>query len=294
MPGHGHGPGARADVLLIEDEPGDALMVRESFAAAGTVNRFHVIPDGQRALRFLRRAGEYADAARSALILLDLNLPGLHGLDILAQIKADPALAIIPVIVLSASRDPRDITRAYARHANAYITKPADLDSYDEMARQIDSCFLSLITLPPPAPDRPGRPLRQGPPGTAGPQPGGVRPGTLRSVTEGGALPPRSAPGAPARHSRHMHGPGLRPGPMLPQPGRNRQTRRTPADHGCAHFPGSPRLLAALTGPPRPPGQSPASPAARSAAAGEPGRRNHEPCPAVDFRHRPFVERVAS
>ncbi len=145
----GSGSGAPADVLLIDDDPGDALMIREAFTAAGTGSRFHVLPDGDQALRFLRRDGQYAAAARPALILLDLDLPGLHGLDVLAQIKADPVLAIIPVIVLSGSRDPGNVTRAYARHANAYITKPADLDAYDEMVKQIHGCFLTLITLPP-------------------------------------------------------------------------------------------------------------------------------------------------
>jgi CheY-like chemotaxis protein len=143
-------------------------MVRESFAATGTGTRFHVIPDGPRALRFLRHAGEYADAPRPALILLDLHLPGMGGLDILIQIKTDPDLAIIPVIVLSASGDPADITRAYARHANAYITKPADLDSYDELAKQIDGCFLGLIT---PAAPAPGPPARET--GPQDPSPGG-------------------------------------------------------------------------------------------------------------------------
>lgn len=92
------GPGHEnpADLLLIEDDPADALMVRESFAAASPGSRLHVIPDGDEALRFLRRAGEYAAAPRPALILLDLNLPGMGGLDILARVKADPALAIIP------------------------------------------------------------------------------------------------------------------------------------------------------------------------------------------------------
>ena len=145
------GPGHEnpADVLLIEDDPADALMVRESFAAASPATRLHVIPGGDEALRFLHRAGEYAAAPRPALILFDLHLPGTSGLDILAQVKTDPALAIIPVIVLSGSRDPGDITRAYARHTNAYITKPRDLDGYDAVIKQISGCFLGLITLPP-------------------------------------------------------------------------------------------------------------------------------------------------
>lgn len=91
------------DVLLVEDDPGDALMVREYFKDSGKNNRFHVIPDGHQALQFLRRAGRYTAAPRPGLVLLDLNLPGLHGLDVLAEIKADPDLMIIPVVILSSS-----------------------------------------------------------------------------------------------------------------------------------------------------------------------------------------------
>lgn len=143
----GHDP---VDVLLVEDDPGDALMVRESFAQAGKNNRFHVVPDGHQALRFLRRAGEHAGAPRPGLILLDLNLPGLHGLEVLAQVKADPELMIIPVVVLSSSRHPDDIRRSYEMHANAYIIKPADFDGFDDMMKRIDACFLGLIEPPPP------------------------------------------------------------------------------------------------------------------------------------------------
>lgn len=146
MSEHEQGP---VDVLLVEDDPGDALMTRESFTQAGKNNRFHRIPDGHEALRFPRRAGEYARAPRPGLILLDLNLPGLHGLDILAQIKADPDLGIIPVVILSSSQDPDDIRRSYEMHASAYIVKPTDLDGFDAMIKQIDACFLGLIRLPP-------------------------------------------------------------------------------------------------------------------------------------------------
>ena len=146
MSGPGQDP---VDVLLVEDDPGDALMTRESFAQAGKNNRFHVIPDGHEALRFLRRQGEYARAPRPGLILLDLNLPGLHGQDVLAEIKADPDLKIIPVVILSTSGHPDDIKRSYEMHASAYIVKPADSDGYDAVIKQIDACFLGLIQLPP-------------------------------------------------------------------------------------------------------------------------------------------------
>ena len=148
----GHSP---VHVLIVDDDPGDALMVYESFAQAGDDRRFHLVPDGQRALRFLRRDGDYADAPRPGLVLLDLNMPGLHGLEVLARIKADPVLKLIPVIVLSSSQDLADITASYARHANAYIVKPLDLDGYTTVIRQVDAFFLGLAQ-PAPAPG-PGR-----------------------------------------------------------------------------------------------------------------------------------------
>jgi|SRR5271170_3153783 len=97
------------DVLLVDDDPGDALMVGESFAHNRPNGRFHVVTDRRQALRFLRRTGEFADAPRPGLILLDLNLPGLHDLEVLAEIKTDPALMVIPVVILSSSRHPDDI-----------------------------------------------------------------------------------------------------------------------------------------------------------------------------------------
>lgn len=136
------------DVLLVEDDPGDALMARETFALANENSRFHVVPDGERAMRFLRRTDEFADAPVPRLVLLDLNLPGLHGLEVLAQIKADAKLMIIPVIVLSSSRHPDDIRRSYAAHANAYIVKPLDFDGFADIIRKIDACFIGLIQPP--------------------------------------------------------------------------------------------------------------------------------------------------
>ncbi len=138
------------DVLLVEDDPGDALMVGEYFDQAGRNSRFHVIPDGQQALQFLRQTGEYSAAPRPGLILLDLNLPGLHGHEVLTQIKADPELRIIPVVILSSSRHPDDIKRSYELHANAYIVKPTDFDGFEDMIKKIDACFLGLIEPPPP------------------------------------------------------------------------------------------------------------------------------------------------
>ena len=136
------------DVLLIEDDPGDALMARETFELANKNCRFHVVPDGPAGLRFLRQAGEYAGAPVPRLILLDLNLPGMHGLEVLAAVKADPELMIIPVVVLSSSHHPDDIRRSYASHANAYIVKPADFDGFADTIKKIDACFVGLIQTP--------------------------------------------------------------------------------------------------------------------------------------------------
>ena len=137
------------DVLHVEDDPGYALMVRKSLARAGSSGRLHAVTDGRQALQFLRQAGEHATAPRPGLVILDLSLPGLHGLDVLAEIKADPGLLTIPVVILSSSTHPGDITRSYELHANAYIVKPADPDRFDDVIRVIDTCFLSLIEPPP-------------------------------------------------------------------------------------------------------------------------------------------------
>ncbi len=139
----------RIDVLLIEDDPGDALMTRDALTEANKHSRFHLAPNGEEALRFLRRDGEFAQAPRPGLILLDLNLPGQHGLEVLAQLKSDPDPGVIPVVVLSSSQHPDDIRRSYELHANAYIVKPADFDGFADVVRRIDACFLGLIQPPP-------------------------------------------------------------------------------------------------------------------------------------------------
>jgi CheY-like chemotaxis protein len=138
------------DVLHVEDDPGYALIVRKSFAQASRNCRFHAVTDGRQALRFLRRAGEHAGAPRPGLIILDLDLPGLHGLEVLAEIKADPDLMIISVVILSSSRNPGDIRRGYELHANAYVVKPEDMDGFDGVIRGIAACFTGLIERPPP------------------------------------------------------------------------------------------------------------------------------------------------
>jgi CheY-like chemotaxis protein len=141
-------PGA-GNVLLVEDDPGDVLMIREGFEQAGASARLHVAGDGDQAMRFLRRAAGYADAPRPDLILLDLNLPVRSGLEVLAEVKTDVGLLTIPVVVVTTSRSQDDIWRSYTLHANAYVTKPPDFDAFVTAVRQIAGCFLDLIELPP-------------------------------------------------------------------------------------------------------------------------------------------------
>jgi CheY-like chemotaxis protein len=135
-----------ADVLLVEDDPGDALLIEESFGPAETSNRrCHVASHADEALRFVRRTGEFADAPRPKLILLDLKLGETHGLEVLAELKRDNDLLAIPVVVLSSSRHPTDVDRSYALHANGYIVKPVGLDDFADAIKTIDACFLRLI-----------------------------------------------------------------------------------------------------------------------------------------------------
>ncbi len=136
------------EVLLIEDDPGDELMTREAFADNKIGNRLHVARDGEEALDFLYRRGEHAGAPRVDLILLDLNLPKYDGRQVLGQIRADPELTHTPVVVLTTSSSEEDILRSYKLHANAYVTKPVDVNQFVAAVRQIDEFFLSVVRLP--------------------------------------------------------------------------------------------------------------------------------------------------
>ncbi|WP_329131565.1 response regulator [Streptomyces sp. NBC_00670] len=135
-------------VLLVEDDPGDELMTREAFEDNKINNTLHVVRDGQEALDFLYRNGTYGDAPRPDLILLDLNLPKYDGRQVLQRIKSDEELAHIPVVVLTTSSAEEDILRSYRLHANAYVTKPVDLNQFIAAVRQIDEFFVSVVKLP--------------------------------------------------------------------------------------------------------------------------------------------------
>ncbi|MEV6239595.1 response regulator [Lentzea sp. NPDC051838] len=136
------------DVLLVEDDPGDALMTQEAFEHHKIRNTLHVVKDGVEALEFLRREGQYENAPRPGLILLDLNLPRKDGREVLSEVKGDPELRHIPVVVLTTSEAEEDILRSYSLHANAYVTKPVDFDRFIEVVRQIDDFFVTVVKLP--------------------------------------------------------------------------------------------------------------------------------------------------
>jgi CheY-like chemotaxis protein len=136
------------EVLLVEDDPGDELMTREAFEDNKIGNRLHVARDGEEALDFLYRRGEHTGAPRMDLILLDLNLPKYDGRQILERVKSDPGLAHIPVVVLTTSSSEEDILRSYKLHANAYVTKPVDVNQFIAAVRQIDDFFVSVVRLP--------------------------------------------------------------------------------------------------------------------------------------------------
>ena len=136
-------------VLLVEDDPGDVMLVREAFSDHKVGNVLSVVSDGVEAMRFVRGEGEYASVERPDLVLLDLNLPRKSGAEVLAEIKSDPALTTIPVVVLTTSQAEEDVLRSYEMHANAYVTKPVDFDRFGEIVRQIDEFFVGIVKLPP-------------------------------------------------------------------------------------------------------------------------------------------------
>jgi CheY-like chemotaxis protein len=146
-------------VLLVEDDPGDVLLVREAFEDHKVGNTLSVVSDGVEAMQYVRGEGSYANVARPDLILLDLNLPRKSGIEVLAEVKQDPRLFTIPIVVLTTSEAEEDIVAAYKLHANAYITKPVDFEQFSQIVHQIDDFFIGLVKLPRASPrDRTGTP----------------------------------------------------------------------------------------------------------------------------------------
>lgn len=140
--------GKPIEILLVEDNPADVRLTEEALKEGKVRNNLHVARDGVDALEYLLRVGKYADAVRPDLILLDLNLPRKDGREVLAAIKADADLKLIPVVVLTTSSAEADILRSYKLHANCYITKPVDLDQFVKVVKSIDDFWLTVVRLP--------------------------------------------------------------------------------------------------------------------------------------------------
>jgi two-component system response regulator len=138
----------RLGVLLVEDDPGDVLIAREALQAAKLDTRLDVVSDGVQAMEFLRRQGDYADRDRPDLILLDLNLPRMSGHEVLAEVKADPELRRIPIVVLTTSTSADDVMKSYDLHANVYVAKPVDFNAFAQVVKKIDEFFGNVAKLP--------------------------------------------------------------------------------------------------------------------------------------------------
>lgn len=136
------------EILLVEDNPGDVFLTQEAFREGRLAHRLSVVEDGEEALRFLRREGKHSNAPQPDLILLDLNLPKKDGRELLGEVKMDPELRQIPIIVLTTSGAEQDIARAYKLHANCYLTKPIQMDDFLRTIRSVEDFWLSIVRLP--------------------------------------------------------------------------------------------------------------------------------------------------
>jgi two-component system, chemotaxis family, response regulator Rcp1 len=141
--------GRPIEILLVEDNPGDVRLTREALKEAKVRNSLSVANDGVEAMAFLRREGTHSAARRPDIILLDLNLPKRDGRQVLAEIKADPELRRLPVVILTTSKAEEDILKTYDLHANCFITKPVDFDQFVKVVHSIEHFWLSIVTLPP-------------------------------------------------------------------------------------------------------------------------------------------------
>lgn len=137
------------EILLVEDNPGDVELTAQALRAGKICNQLHVVEDGELAMDFLRKQGHFAAASCPDVVLLDLNLPRKDGREVLEEIKADPALKKIPVIILTTSQSEEDILRAYNLAANCYITKPVDLDQFTKVVQAIEDFWFTVVKLPP-------------------------------------------------------------------------------------------------------------------------------------------------
>jgi two-component system, chemotaxis family, response regulator Rcp1 len=137
------------EILLVEDNPGDVELAREALETGKVRNTLHVVSDGEAAIAFLRRTGKYAGVPRPDLILLDLNLPRKDGREVLAEIKSDPDLKRIPVVILTTSKAEEDILKSYSLHANCFVTKPIELNQFIKVVQAIEDFWLAIVKLPP-------------------------------------------------------------------------------------------------------------------------------------------------
>lgn len=140
--------GDAIQILLVEDNVGDVRLTKEALSEAKVPNCLHVAHDGVAALKFLRKEEPYSESPQPDLVLLDLNLPRKSGLEVLAHIKQDPVLRTIPVIILTSSNAESDVLKSYDNHANAYITKPVELEKYFTIVERIDDFWLATVRLP--------------------------------------------------------------------------------------------------------------------------------------------------
>jgi CheY-like chemotaxis protein len=137
------------EILLVEDNPGDVDLAREALETGKVRNTLHVVSDGEAAMAFLRRQGQYANAPRPDLVLLDLNLPRKDGREVLAEVKSDPDLKRIPVVILTTSKAEEDILKSYNLHANCFITKPLELNQFIKVVQAIEEFWFTIVKLPP-------------------------------------------------------------------------------------------------------------------------------------------------
>jgi chemotaxis family two-component system response regulator Rcp1 len=137
------------EILMVEDNPGDVRLTLEALKEGKVRNNFFTVEDGEQAMKYLRREDPYQEASRPDLVLLDLNLPKKNGREVLAEIKDDPELKRIPVVILTVSKAEQDILKSYNLHANCYITKPVNLDRFIEVVKSIEDFWLTVVMLPP-------------------------------------------------------------------------------------------------------------------------------------------------
>ena len=137
------------EILLVEDNPGDARLAQEALKESKVYNNLNWVKDGVECMAFLRREGEFAEATRPDIILLDLNMPRKDGREVLEEIKVDDDLKSIPVVIMTTSENDTDVLNAYELHANCYIAKPVDLDQFITIVQSIENFWVSIVRLPP-------------------------------------------------------------------------------------------------------------------------------------------------